>query len=117
MLLQSLKIESVDDLRTSLASKSQLTDWCRRWHVCELAVFGSLTTGVLTSTSDIDMIVRFEDGCRPGLFGLLTAESELANIVGRPVDLLDRDAIESDDNHLRRNHLLSSAKVVYGHAA
>jgi predicted nucleotidyltransferase len=40
-------------------------------------------------------------------------ERELAKIVGRPVDLVSRKAVEQSHNWIRRKAILESAEVLY----
>ncbi len=59
---------------------------CRRYHVRELALFGSVARGEAGAGSDVDLYVEFEPGRHPGLqwFDL---EEELESLLGRRVDL------------------------------
>ncbi len=40
-------------------------------------------------------------------------DDELEQIFGRKVDVLNKEAIEEDDNWLRRKNILSTATLVY----
>jgi predicted nucleotidyltransferase len=40
-------------------------------------------------------------------------EEELSRIFGRPVDLVERAAVERSENYIRRAHILSTAEPVY----
>ena len=44
-----------------------LADVCRRYHVRELALFGSILRDDFRSDSDIDVLVEFEPGAHIGL--------------------------------------------------
>jgi predicted nucleotidyltransferase len=96
-----------------LGDTTLLAEWCRRWRVSTLSVFGSVLDDRFSPDSDIDFLAQFENGSRPGLFDLLRAEEELARIVDRPVDLLDWDAMMADENYIHREHLRTAARVVY----
>ena len=87
-----------------------------RWQVVELALFGSVLTADFGPQSDIDVLVRFHPGQHPTLFGLSEMESDLAELVGRPVDLVEREAVEGSPNYIRRRAILSSARTIYTHA-
>jgi uncharacterized protein len=88
--------------------------FCQRWRVTELALFGSVLRDDFRPDSDIDVLVRFHPDARPTLFDLVRMQDELEHLLGRPVDLVSRRAVESSRNPLRRNALLSSAEVVCG---
>jgi hypothetical protein len=41
------------------------------------------------------------------------AEQELSEIMGRPVDLVERQCVEQSDNWIRRRHILENARTLY----
>ena len=92
----------------------KLQEFCRRWQIVELALFGSVLRGDFSPDSDIDVLVSFAEGAGHSLFELEDMESELKGIFGREVDLVTRRGIESSPNYLRRNAILGSAEVIYG---
>jgi predicted nucleotidyltransferase len=81
---------------------------CERFELAELSVFGSVSRGTATTTSDIDLLYRFSDQARPG-FAFFDLEDELRKIFGRRVDLLAKDNIPSDI----RDSVLSDSIVIY----
>lgn len=65
---------------------------CRRRHIRRLALFGSRLKGVGRPDSDVDLLVEFEDGRKPGLLALSNIEAELSALLGgRRVDLRTRE--------------------------
>lgn len=91
---------------------AELDAFCQRWHVRELALFGSAVRGALTPVSDIDVLVSFEEGAHWG-WRLVEAEEELEAIFGRPVDLVTRDGVEASRNEARRQSILGEARAIY----
>jgi hypothetical protein len=67
--------------------QDQIADFCRRHGVRRLSLFGSALRGELRPDSDIDVLVEFEPGCTPGMFGFGQMILELREIFGRAVDL------------------------------
>ena len=63
-------------------SQSALTDFCRENHICKLAFFGSVLRDDFSQESDVDVLVEFESGHVPGLFGLAGLELELSKVLG-----------------------------------
>jgi len=62
--------------------------FCREKHITRLAVFGSALRRDFNDESDIDLLVEFEPGRAPGLFGIARMERELSSIFGgRKIDL------------------------------
>ena len=64
-----------------------LADFCRRHHVRRLSLFGSILTSDFGPMSDIDMLVEFEPAALVDLFDIAGMELELAETLGRPVDV------------------------------
>lgn len=91
-----------------------LHDFCQRWKVRELAVFGSALRDDFGAESDVDFLVSFVPGARWSLWDVIRAEEELAELVGRPVDLVERNTVERSENWIRRNDILGTARVIYG---
>lgn len=93
--------------------KDTLADFCRRWRVSELALFGSVLREDFRADSDVDVLVDFAEDARWSLHDLIDMEEELSGILGRRVDLVDRASVEASPNYLRRRHILSSLETVY----
>lgn len=91
-----------------------LREFCRKWRIRELAVFGSFVRDDFGPESDIDFLATFAPDARWSLFDHVDMREELSVLVGRPADLLTRRAIEQSENYIRREEILSTAKVVYG---
>jgi predicted nucleotidyltransferase len=93
--------------------KDKLRDFCRKWKITEFALFGSATRPQdFRDDSDVDVLARFDEGAMWSLFDLMDAREELAEIFGRPVDLMDRIAIEQSRNYLRRAEILGTAVLL-----
>ena len=65
----------------------RIADFCRRHHIRRLSLFGSILRDDFGLDSDIDVLVEFEPGRTPGLFGMAGLELELSEMFGRKVDL------------------------------
>jgi len=68
-------------------SKDKLAGFCKRNHIRKLSIFGSAVRDQLHPDSDIDLLVEFEQDLTPGLFSIIRMEMELAEMLGRKVDL------------------------------
>jgi predicted nucleotidyltransferase len=94
--------------------KEQLRDFCRKWKVTELALFGSVTRPEeFGPESDVDVLVTFEPQAPWGLFDWVHMEDELADVFGRRVDLVERAAVEESDNRFRKRSILESVVSVH----
>lgn len=93
--------------------EAALGEFCQRWQVTELSLFGSALREDFGSKSDIDLLVRFSPEARPTLFDMVNMQDELSNMLGRNVDLVSRGGIERSRNPIRRRTILESAEVIY----
>ncbi len=64
----------------------KLNEFCRRYHIRKLALFGSVLRDDFRKESDIDVLVEFEKGHVPGL-AFFAMEKELSDILGHKVEL------------------------------
>ncbi len=65
-----------------------LAGLCRTHRIHRLALFGSVQHGEDSPDSDVDLLVEFEPGQKPGLLGMAAIEAELSALLGgRKVDL------------------------------
>lgn len=81
------------DKNAVLDALKQSRDKLSPYHVSALYLFGSAVRGDAGPDSDIDIIVDFEPGASIGLFGFTRLQRTLSEIIGRPVDLVTRDAL------------------------
>jgi len=92
----------------------RIAEFCRRWNVSELALFGSILRDDFRPDSDVDVLVTFPSvDATPSLFEHVDMQDELVEIFGRPVDLLTRAGVEDSRNPIRKRAILESARVVY----
>jgi len=88
---------------------AKLRDFCRRWKLTELSLFGSVVTSNFGPNSDVDVMVQFAAGAPWSLTNWLEMQRELETLFQRHVDLVEREAIERSDNRFRKREILSSA--------
>lgn len=94
-------------------TSEQLTEFCQRWQVAELSLFGSILRDDFKADSDIDVLVVYKPTAKRGLFEKIRMKEELSFLLHREVDLVSKKAIEQSHNWLRRKNILSSAEVIY----
>ncbi len=96
--------------------REALAALCRRFGVARLEVFGSAARGedFDPAHSDADFLVTFdreEDGGWMGQY--FDFKAALEALMGRRVDLVERRAIETSRNYIRRRAILAEAQPVY----
>jgi predicted nucleotidyltransferase len=96
--------------------QTRLRSFCENRPIEKLEVFGSVAKETANEESDIDLLATFSPDIPTGFayFGFIqTMEDELAVLLGRDVDLLDRESVERARNPIRRNEILSRAIAIY----
>lgn len=91
----------------------ELQRFCRRWAIKELELFGSVLRDDCGPDSDVDVLVTFATGARWSLLDHQAMGFELSKMLGRPVDLISRRAVERGSNWIRRKEILESAESWY----
>jgi hypothetical protein len=92
---------------------SRIEEFCRRRHITEFALFGSVLREDFTPESDVDVLVTFAPDTKVSLFDFSHIEDELSEIVGRKVDVVERAAVEDSRNYIRRKHILANTETIY----
>ena len=88
-------------------------DFCRKWKIRELSVFGSILRDDFGPDSDIDFLIEHEEDADWNLFDDMEMQEELEQIVGRKVDIVDRAGVESSHNRLLKREIISTAEHIY----
>ncbi|MGE5611010.1 MAG: nucleotidyltransferase family protein [Bacillota bacterium] len=90
-----------------------LAEFCQRWKIAKLELFGSALGISFRPDSDVDFLVTFSPDARWSLLDLARAAEELGHLIGHPVDLVERPGVEQSDNWIRRREILSTARPLY----
>lgn len=91
-----------------------IADFCKRWKVIELSLFGSVLRDDFKAESDVDVLVVFEPDAPWSYWDWAKMSDELEGIFGHPVDLVEKRSIE---NPYRRHEILTSRRIIHRHAA
>lgn len=102
----------MSQVRVSIPTEA-LADFCRRWKIVELSLFGSVLREDFGPESDVDVLVTFAADAKVSLFDLVHLKDDLASVLGRRVDVLTRRSVEQHHNPWFRHEVLSSARTVY----
>src|SRR5436190_24344612 len=91
----------------------RIAEFCRKWQIKELALFGSALGDDFRPDSDVDLLVTFQNPDRsfgPWMGELQEMQIELEALFGRSVDLVQKRLIK---NPFRRHHILTTRQVIY----
>ncbi len=90
--------------------KNRICAFCRQNRIRKFSLFGSVLREDFSPDSDVDVLVEFEPGAEPGLFGLARMERELSGLFdGRKVDLRTVE----DLSRYFRAEVLRDSEVLY----
>jgi predicted nucleotidyltransferase len=89
--------------------REALASLCRRHGIRRLSLFGSVLRDDFRADSDVDVLVEFDSGARVGYIGLAGIELELAELLGRKVDLNTPGGLPQRF----RSRVLEQAEVLY----
>lgn len=72
---------------------NKLRDFFSTQPVEKAWLFGSYSRGEETDSSDVDIMVSYTPGYRPGLFGICRLIESLEKLLGKKVDLVERGTL------------------------
>lgn len=108
-----MKTSGFQSCQTAIAlPKAAIIEFCDRWKIEELYLFGSVLRDDFHIDSDIDVMVKFSPDARWG-FEFASVKRELEELFERKVDLLTKASVEKSHNWIRRREILSNAKLIY----
>jgi predicted nucleotidyltransferase len=90
--------------------RNRIEEFCRKWRVKELAIFGSAVRQDFGPDSDVDVLVELQPEHHLSLYDWVDMTEELREIFGRKVDLVGKGGLK---NPFRRREILRTAEVVY----
>jgi len=90
--------------------RTKIADFCRRWKVVELALFGSVLRDDFRADSDVDVLVSFAHDAEWDLYDLVYMRDELSAIFDREVHVVEKAGLR---NPFRRHSILTTNEVIY----
>ena len=100
----------METIRHITVDSAAITTFCRKWHIRELSLFGSVLRDDFGPESDIDILVELEPEHGLDLFDWVDMRDELRQLFQREVDLVSKVGLK---NPIRKRAILASARVVY----
>jgi predicted nucleotidyltransferase len=95
----------------------EIGDFCKRWKIRELALFGSALRDDFRPDSDLDILVTFAPDADWGLLDHIQMQLELQRLFQRDVDLISKRALERSTNWVRREEILKTAQILFSEGA
>ena len=93
-----------------LFQTAELKELCQQYGVERLSVFGSTARNQATEQSDLDLLVRFSESKKIGLWEFIAFEDKLAEATRQKVDLVSEGGLSPH----RSEGILRDKKLIYG---
>ena len=90
--------------------QERIAEFCRKWRIQELSLFGSALRDDFGPESVLDFLVSSEPGASWDLWDLVAMRDELMSIAGREVDIVAKEALR---NPYRRREILANREVIH----
>jgi predicted nucleotidyltransferase len=75
--------------------QNDVSDFCRKWKVTELSLFGSVLRDDFRADSDVDVLVTFAADAPWSLLDLVTMGEQLRQMFGREVHLVEQAGLRN----------------------
>lgn len=90
--------------------RESVAEFCRKWRIRELSLFGSALRDDFGPDSDLDFLVSFEPDAKWDLFDIVAMKDDLEQRFGRPADLVEKEALR---NPWRKREIMRTREVLY----
>jgi len=87
----------------------ELADYCHRYQVQRLALFGSVLGNDFRADSDVDVLVSFLPNAHIGFITFSRMQRELSGLFQQPVDLVPMDGLKP----VIRESVLADIEEIY----
>lgn len=91
----------------------QLAQFCRRWRIIRLDIFGSALRDDFRPDSDLDLVATYAPEAYWSLLDRVHMKHELEDMLGRSVDLLNLRALEQGRAKAHATAILAESQPVY----
>ena len=95
----------------------QLMEFCQKWQIAELAVFGSILRDDFRvggdDPSDVDFLFSYLPDTNMSLFRRAKMKIEIEDLCRRSVDFMLITEVMQSHNVMRKKHILESARLIY----
>ena len=105
-------IANPSNLRIALPLE-RIAEFCRRWAIRRLEIFGSALRDDFGPDSDVDLVATYAPEAHWSLLDRVRMKQELESMLGREVDLLNRRALEKTRPNGRSAAILAEAELLY----
>ena len=91
-------------------NRLQIKNFCNKWNISRMALFGSVLREDFRPDSDVDVMVAFKPDSQWSLFDIVDMKLELEKMFKRDVDIVEDGTIK---NPIKRRCIYENLEVVY----
>ena len=91
-------------------NEKELIEIVKSFKIKEVYLFGSILREDFSESSDIDILIVFQENSNYSLFEFIDLKEKMELCLSRRVDLVEKDGIT---NPYRRKEILSTARRIY----
>lgn len=100
----------METIANTSVTTSDVAEFCRRWKIRRLSLFGSVLRADFRPDSDIDVLISFRPDSEWSLWDWVEMVDELQTLFGRQVDAVEESGLK---NPFRRHEILQTRRIVY----
>lgn len=89
--------------------RDKVAEFCRRYRIRKLSLFGSVLREDFRPDSDVDVLVEFDPEAKVGFVVLSRMQRELSAILQRQVDIVPRSGLKT----VIRDSIMADEEVIY----
>ena len=90
--------------------REKIAEFCRKWGIQELSLFGSVLREDFRQDSDVDVLLTFAPSAGFTFDNRVEIEDQLAAMFGRKIDVVAKHTLR---NPFRRHSILASREILY----
>lgn len=100
-------------IRQLRISAAEVEAFCRKWGIRKLEALGRLSASEGATNESIPFVITGEPETRWSLRDLVAMEEDLGRMLGRSVDLAERQCIANSRSYIRRQTLLGCSDIMH----
>lgn len=100
-------------LSVALPPAADLTAFCRRWKIKDLAIFGAAVQLGGDPSAPVEAMVGFWRAGQWVLDDFARLQGEICGLFGREVNLIERATVDVSNNPVLRQRIFRSVRTIY----
>ena len=90
--------------------RQRIKDFCRKWKITRMALFGSVLRDDFRPDSDVDVLVKYASDVDWPCYDYFAMRDDIEALFARPVDIVEEGTIR---NPIKRRCIYENLETVY----